>query len=295
MPDPVGKGIYFVNGRQSGALTIYQTRTKQSFDLVTENATQPVLSSDGRRVVYITLAGSRRQELWASDGDGNNRVKLASSASLETLGFSPDNAQFAFTDGAGGVTKLYIIKTDGSGLRQVPWSGAFLGAATWSPDAKTFYFTGYEKDPAKTTTWEAIGDNTAEVLVNGCGSVFDSSPNGKFLLSSGIAGAGVGLGQISVVDRKCIVLASAIKPAMTHFSSDGKSILYLLSSRGETTIYRQPWQNGQLSGAAQTAIKLPFAFRQLYSGNAYDFSKDLSTIVYARPGGQADVYLLSQR
>jgi Tol biopolymer transport system component len=249
--------------------------------LVTENATQPALSSDGRRVVYITLAGSRRQELWASDVDGNNRVKLASSASLETLGFSPDNSLFAFTDGAGGVTKLYIIKTDGSGLRQVPWSGAFLGAATWSPDAKAFYFTGYEKDPAKTAT--------AEVFVDGCGTVFDSSPDGKFLLSSGIAGAGVGLGQISVADRKCVVLGSDMKPAMTHFSSDGKSILYLLSSRGETTIYRQPWQNGQLSGAAQAAIKLPFAFRQLYSGNAYDFSKDLSTIIYARPGGQADL------
>ncbi len=32
MPDPVGKGIYFVNGRQSGVLTIYHTRTKQSFE-----------------------------------------------------------------------------------------------------------------------------------------------------------------------------------------------------------------------------------------------------------------------
>ena len=31
------------------------------------------------------------------------------------------------------------------------------------------------------------------------------------------------------------------------------------------------------------------------SGNAYDFSRDLSTIVYARPGGQQDLYLLSQK
>jgi len=30
-------------------------------------------------------------------------------------------------------------------------------------------------------------------------------------------------------------------------------------------------------------------------GNAYDFSKDLSTIVYAHPGGHADLYLLSQK
>ena len=31
------------------------------------------------------------------------------------------------------------------------------------------------------------------------------------------------------------------------------------------------------------------------AGNAYDFSKDLSTIVYARPGGHQDLYLLSQK
>jgi hypothetical protein len=31
------------------------------------------------------------------------------------------------------------------------------------------------------------------------------------------------------------------------------------------------------------------------NGNAYDFSGDLSTIVYARPGGHADLYLLSQQ
>jgi hypothetical protein len=31
------------------------------------------------------------------------------------------------------------------------------------------------------------------------------------------------------------------------------------------------------------------------NGNAADFSRDLSTIVYARPGGHADLYLLSQK
>jgi hypothetical protein len=30
-------------------------------------------------------------------------------------------------------------------------------------------------------------------------------------------------------------------------------------------------------------------------GNAYGFSRDLSTIVYARLGGHADLYLLSQK
>ena len=60
-------------------------------------------------------------------------------------------------------------------------------------------------------------------------------------------------------------------------------------------IYRQPWRDGKLTGPAQPAVKLPFTFRQGYAGNAYDFSKDLSTVVYARPNGQADLYLINQK
>jgi hypothetical protein len=81
----------------------------------------------------------------------------------------------------------------------------------------------------------------------------------------------------------------------TTFALDGKSFLYAVASRGEVTIYRQPWKDGKLIGAPQVALKVPFAFPLEYQGNAYDFSRDLSTIVYARPSGHADLYLLSQK
>jgi hypothetical protein len=48
-------------------------------------------------------------------------------------------------------------------------------------------------------------------------------------------------------------------------------------------------------GAPQIALKVPFAFPLDHEGNAYYFSKDLSSIVYARPGGNADLYLLTQK
>jgi hypothetical protein len=212
------------------------------------------------------------------------------------LAWSPDSSQFAFADVAGGTQKLYIIRTDGSRLHQIPWSGANVGWAMWSPDAKTFYFSGYEKDPAKMTTWKVTGDGSnIETFVEGCGYAQDITSDGKYLLSGVAAGGGVGVNQVTVSGRKCTALMPDLATLILHFSPDGKSILYLVASRGETTIYRRPWHDGKLSGPAQPAIKLPFAFRQGYAGNAYDFSKDLSTIVYARPGGQADLYLLSQR
>ena len=91
------------------------------------------------------------------------------------------------------------------------------------------------------------------------------------------------------------MLMPGLKTLMIHGAADGNSILYLVVSRGETTIYRQPWRNGKPFGPARPAVRLPFAFRQDYVGNAYDFSKDLSTVVYVRPGGHADLYLLSQK
>ena len=80
------------------------------------------------------------------------------------------------------------------------------------------------------------------------------------------------------------------------FARDGKSFLHATGSRDQVTIYRQPWSDGKLIGAAQVTLKLPFVFPVFYAtGNAYDFSRDLATIVYARPGGHADLYLLSQK
>ena len=78
-------------------------------------------------------------------------------------------------------------------------------------------------------------------------------------------------------------------------ASDDKSFLYAVPSRTDVTIYRQPWHDGKLTGSTQVALKLPFAVPLLAGGNAYDFSSDLATVVYARPGGQADLFLLSQK
>jgi hypothetical protein len=79
------------------------------------------------------------------------------------------------------------------------------------------------------------------------------------------------------------------------FSSDGKSFLYAIPSRHDVTVYRQGWQAGKIVGPPRVALKLPFAFPLVSGGNAYDITRDLSTVIYARPGGHADLYLVSQK
>jgi serine/threonine protein kinase len=296
MPDANGKGIYFVTGKESGALTVFHPATKQTFDLVSENATQPVLSWDGKRINYITMNGSGHQDLWVSDLDGSNKVKLASSASLITLAWMPDGSHLSFEDSGPTEGKIYIVKADGSGLRQVPWTGVNVGWAIWSPDGKTLYFSGYEKDPAKVETWKTTTEATAvEKVTDGCGYFQDITHDGRYMIAGFGPGGGAGLYQFSLADGKCTPLLPELITLEVHFAADAKSFLYMAPSHGEMIIYRQPWRDGKLTGPAQAAMKLPFNFKFGYGGNAYDFTPDLATVVYARPGGQADIFLLNKK
>jgi serine/threonine protein kinase/Tol biopolymer transport system component len=297
MPDPGGKGIYFVNGQASGFLTTYHFHSKESRDIVSENATQPAISRDGKRLMYVTVPSSQRSELWASDIDGGNKVKLATGEVLSTGSWAWDNFHLLFLEtgpSAGG--KTYIVGADGSGLRQLPPMGGPPDSAVWSPDQKSVYVSVEEKAGPIPSIWKwSEGGSNPEKFVDDCCLIIDADPAGRYLLGVVLFGEKTGIYEVSTSDKKCTSLLPGIATYTATFARDGKSLLYAVASRGEVTIYRQPWNDGKLIGARQVALKVPFAFSIDNNGNAYDISRDLSTIVYARPGGHADLYLLSQK
>jgi Tol biopolymer transport system component len=91
MPDPGEKGLYFVNGKPSGFPTVYRVHSKESTDIVSDDTTGPIISHDGKRVMYTTLAAGKRHELWESDLDGGNKLKIATGDHLGTGNWAPDN------------------------------------------------------------------------------------------------------------------------------------------------------------------------------------------------------------
>jgi serine/threonine protein kinase/Tol biopolymer transport system component len=295
MPDPGGKGIYYLNGRFSGSLTAYHVHSKQSTDIVPEGANQPIISRDGKRVMYVTFPISEKFQLWTSDIDGGNKVKIATleaeEGALLTLNWAPDNFHLSFSQGS----KLFIVGADGSGLRQLPsMAGMTISNAVWSPDQKSVYVSAAENARWYThTIWKWSDGANPEKLVEGCSYAYDIDPGGKYLLALFDFGEKTGVYEVPISERKCIPLLPGVTSGAS-FAPDGKSLLYAAASRGEVAIYRQPWKDGKVIGTPQVALKLPFTF-QLYYGSSYDFSRDLSTIVYARPGGHADLYLLSQK
>ena len=297
MSDPSGKGIYFINGKTTGTLILYRVSSRQFSDVVTEDATQPDFSNDGRHLSYITFPEQNKSELWISDLDGNNRLKLASGGpNLETLAWSNDGTKYLFSDNDRNDAKLFVIDADGTHLHKLPWLGNFVGFATWEPGDQTIVLGGLDKNGRDEKNWRiSLNDTPAVPLFDGCGMATDVSPDRKFFIATSLWGEHPGIYQYSVADKKCTPLKLGIATFLATYADDGKSFLYSLASRGETTIFRQPWRNGSVVGPPVSALKLPFSLREDYSGNAFAVSRDLSTIVYARPGGHADLYLLSQK
>jgi len=293
MRDPAGKGIYFVNGKSAGVLTAYNTHSKQFTDIAGGNATQPVISPDGKRVLYLTVAAKDRNEVWVANVDGSNKVKIASSTAMATGTWLPDNAHVFFM--AEEPEKAYIGAVDGSGVKEISWNGQAIQNILSSPDQKTIYVNSYDQGASKGTIWKGNADGSnLEVITEDCGHGFAIDPKGQYLVTV-VFGDKKGLSEFSVADKKCTPLLPGVATFGITMAPDGKSFLWAEQSRAEVTIYRQPWRDGKLTGPKQIAVKLPFAFPLLSGGNAYDISPDASTVVYARPAGQADLYLLSQK
>jgi Tol biopolymer transport system component/predicted Ser/Thr protein kinase len=297
MPDPSGKGIYVVNGKSTGYLTAYNTKTKASVDIAAENATQPAISHDGKRLMYITVPSRDRNELWVADVDGGNKTKLAQGSSLATATWAPDDASLAFfAEEEGKPTKFYTVKPDGSGMKTYSAPEALtVQSIMWSADQRTVFVNAAERGSKAISIWrESVEGSTLEKMVEDCGLAFDTAPDGKYLLSW-TSGEKLGIYAVSVDDRSCAMLVPGVSTFGINGEKDGKSFLYAIPGRKDVTIYRQKWENGKAVEQPQVALTLPFAFPLTSGGNAYDFSRDLTTVVYARPGGHADLYLLSEK
>lgn len=152
--------------------------------------------------------------------DGRNKVKITSSLSLGTLAFSPDCSQFLFGDVVGDLARVYVVKSDGSSLRQRSWSGVGAGWRTWSPDARTAYFSGYRTAPDRVETWKVRLDSTSVAkITEECGYAQDVSPDGRHLLLGSGPGGGKGIYDFSFADNKCTPLLPDLATLVIHFSS----------------------------------------------------------------------------
>lgn len=293
MPYPAGNGMYFVQGHGPGNLTLYRGMTKQSVDIASANISRPIISPNGKRVAYIKYPEPGQSELWESEAEGSNPHKLASSGNLDTGVWSHDSAHIFFINTTGGVRKGFIVGADGRGPRPIASPADPLLSAVWSADDQSLYLSG-DHDGLQTSLWKAPADGSpTQKLMTGCGIALDAARDGQFLLSVVPAGDNMGIYQIALAARQCSLLRPGVATTSARIDAEGKSFLYPVATHSAVTFYRQGWSEGRLVGEPAAVLELPFPFGMFYPGNTYDFTPDLSSIVYARPSRQADLYFLT--
>lgn len=102
----------------------------------------PVLSPDGKQVVYSTLDN----RLIMQNVDGTDAAVLTANAAYETIpDFDADGDRIAFY---GDDENLYVINSDGTGLRKVTDSAksdpAGQSRVEWSPDGTKLLYVGMD-------------------------------------------------------------------------------------------------------------------------------------------------------
>jgi hypothetical protein len=287
MRDPAGKGIYFVSGKSSALLTAFQGKGQGNTDVIADDVSQPIVSPDGKRIMYIRYLDPGRTELWVSGLDGSNRLKLASGANLGTLDWSPDGLRLTYADNA----QTFVIGADGRGLQELRGTDGPVAAGMWSVDGMKVFVSTVTNSGWSIWTADADGSHVEKLPDPGF-AVMAQSRDGKYVGCITV-GSGVGNFQTAMADKRRVPLLPGVVTFMVWFAPDYKSFVYAVAGRGEVIFYRQGWQDGALVGKPQIALKVPFAFPLAYKGNAFDFSRDLSKIVYVRPSGQHDLYFLS--
>jgi serine/threonine protein kinase len=309
MADASGKGVYFISGRGTNTLTLYNVASKQFKNVVEQDVTSPQFSPDSRLLAYVTSPWvPGKNEMWVNDLATDKQVKVATAAPgryMEVLGFSNDSKKYLYADVSrpdwhNEDWRLFVVGADGTHQQQLDWSGEFVGWVTWEPGDQSLILGGAGKVKDKgdhiTKNWRVfLNGSPPVVLSEDCGMAGDESPDRKYLIATSLWAGTPGIYQYSLVDKKCATLKSEVTSYLDTFAKDGKSFLYSVVSHGEVMIWRQAWRNGVSVGAPVPALKLPFSLRLTYGGNAYAVAPDLSSVAFVRPVSYDDLYLLSPK
>jgi TolB protein len=150
---PDGRSIVFTSDRD-GSADLYRVAPDGSgLERLTDNPAyddQAAFSPDGGRLVFVSSRTDGIPHLWTMDLQTRRAKALTAGAGGDFRpSWSPDGTWIAFSSGRGStlsfghgrwehlqLVDLYVVRPDGSGLKQITEHGNFCGSPKWSADSR---------------------------------------------------------------------------------------------------------------------------------------------------------------
>ena len=115
-----------------------------------ELASDPQVSPDGRRIVYVrqfsdVMTDRNQSNLWIVDADGRNHRALTTGPRNDVSPrWSPDGTRLAFLSSEGGATQIWVRWMDTGQMARVTNITHPPGNLAWSPDGTQIAFIAFE-------------------------------------------------------------------------------------------------------------------------------------------------------
>jgi Tol biopolymer transport system component len=242
------------------------------------------VSPDGRWLAYY--ARGRGFNILINRSDGTGERQLTSDPAYDrNPTFSPDGQWIAFMSNRSGKNQIWLIRPDGSGLRQATDAQSGAGSHnSWSPDGSHFFYTAttdpnwFLFEPRK--SWS---EQTPQVLpgVTETGLDFDPlswSPDGKQVVGAGGPEDRDGIVAYAFASKRFTRLSDVGSP--WSWLNDGRRLLY--------TYHRKLFVLDSVSKKSRELLSVaPDDF------DSVALSPDNRTIYYTRATQQGDIWLMT--
>ncbi len=134
---PDGRSIAYTSFRRGPPNIFISNIYQGTLEELTKGPSQsvtPVWSPDGTRIAFSsTREGNGNFEIYVANRDGSNVKRITNHPAADiTPTWAPSGTQIAFTSDRTGTPQVYVVGSDGLGLRQITRE-SYADRPTWSP------------------------------------------------------------------------------------------------------------------------------------------------------------------
>lgn len=202
----------------------------------------PAYSSDGRRITFCSNRGGT-YEIWRMRSDGRDQRQVTHLGFALWPDYSPHGRRIAFEGRSGedANTEIYLVRPDGTRLRQLTSGDGDNLYPAWSPDGRHIVFESDRTGIPQVWLMNADGTGQTQLTFDATpkDQVPDWSPDGKRIAYTADTAADGSTSEIRVMDAN-----GSHQHAITHdgddygpaWSPDGTQLALLDPTTGDVVI-----------------------------------------------------------